>query len=253
MEQRLSTVDPITGKAGHTSPAIQALHASFVRGLAGNDPAAAVAYVKGLGDNRGEMARVLVGEQFRNGAPAAARWAAELPDETMRGAALEAVARRYMQVDADAGAAWGVEIAQDRDTRAAVARVADRMAESDVRAAFEWTLKLPPSPGQDEAFQQVFSEWARQDPGASSVELQRMTPGPERDNAIHAFSRILVSESPSDAIIWATAIADPALRLDTQLDVVRQWNTTAPDAARTWVAANLPVHAQSQALEPPDN
>ena len=75
-----------------------------------------------------------------------------------------------------------------------------------------------------------------------------MTPGRERDNAIHSFSRILVNESPGDAIIWATAISDPALRLDTQIDVARTWNETAPAEAQTWITAHLPADAQARAL-----
>ncbi len=228
---------------------LDALRSSLVRGLARNDPAAAVAFLGGLSEGeRGDLVRVIAEEQLRRGAPAAAQWAQGLTDESLRGGALEAIARRYMQVDPGAGATWAAQISEAPDTRQAVARVADRMAEKDVRAAFAWTLQLPASPGQEEAFQQVFSEWARQDPGASSEELRSMTPRRERDNAIHSFSRILVNESPGDAIIWATAISDPALRLDTQIDVARTWNETAPAEAQPWIASHLPADAQARAL-----
>ncbi len=225
------------------------LKQNLVTGMARQDMTAALDYIAAQWEeDRGDLARVLARGQLLHGTPAAAQWAGQLPDPSMRGAALEAVARHYMEVDPGAGDAWGAEISLAPDTRQAVARVADRMAETDVRAAFAWTLQLPASPGQEEAFQQVFSEWARQDPGASSEELRTMAPGPERDNAIHAFSRILVNESPGDAIVWAAAISDPAMRLDTQIDVARTWNAASPAEAQTWITTHLPADAQARAL-----
>jgi hypothetical protein len=168
----------------------------------------------------------------------------------MRGAALEAVARHYMAVDPSSGAAWAAEIATGPDTRDAVARVADRIAERDVAQALAWTRQLQPSPGQLEAYEQVFSEWARKDPTSGSQELLQMPSGRERDSAIHSFSRTLVAENPGDAIVWASAISDPELRLDTQIDVARSWNQSAPDAARSWIANHLPPEARNRALQP---
>ncbi len=227
------------------------LQEGFVRGLARSDPAAAVDYIQEMGEGVGrELIRVAAREQLAHGLASTARWAAELPEEALRGSALEVVARQYMQVDPRSGAAWAAESSTAPDMRQAVARVADRIADQDVLAALQWTQSLPPSPGQEEAYQQVFSEWARQDPTASSMELVRMSPGRERDSAIHAFSQILAGESPQDAIVWATAISDPAMRLDTQVNVVRRWNESAPEDARAWMAAHLPTEAQTRALRP---
>ena len=242
-----------TPPKGAPADVVEAFQSALVRGLGRNDPDAAVGYIKGLGENQDHLIKVLTADRFRYGVSATAEWAAQLPDESLRRSALETVARRYMQVDPVAGAAWGTEIATGPDSREAVARVADRMAESDVQAAFAWTAKLPPGPGQEEAFQQVFSEWARQDPGASSEMLQQMPAGRERDNAVHAFSRILVEESPRDAIIWASNISDPAMRLDTQVDVARQWNQADPAAAGAWVAANLNGADRARALAVPND
>jgi hypothetical protein len=75
-----------------------------------------------------------------------------------------------------------------------------------------------------------------------------MPAGAHRDNAIHSFAGSLVRENPEDAIIWAAAISDPALRLDTQINVARKWNNAAPAAAQSWIAANLPADAQRRAL-----
>lgn len=237
--------------AGPDETTHQALEASLVVGLARHDGATALAYIAAQPEGRrGELAKILAGEQLAHGAPATARWAMELPDAAMRGAALEAVARHYMAVDPAAGVAWASEIAPGPDTRDAVARVADRLAERNVQEALQWTQQLQPSPGRDEAYQQVFSEWARKDPTAGSEQLVRMPQGPERDSAIHSFSRILVNENPGDAIIWASAISDPVMRLDTQIDVARTWNASAPGAAASWIAGNLPPEAQRRALAP---
>lgn len=58
----------------------------------------------------------------------------------------------------------------------------------------------------------------------------------------------MARESPEDAIVWATAIGDPELRLDTQIDVARKWNEASPEAARTWMVVNLPAEARKRAL-----
>jgi hypothetical protein len=223
------------------------LERSLVRGMARNDPQAALDYIATASD-RSDLVRVLTREQVANGVPATARWAAELPDSDLRGPALEAVARHYMQVDPASGMVWAAESATAPEMRQAVGRIADRMADQDVLAAYKWTQQLPPGAGQEEAYQQVFSEWARKDPTASSQELLRMPTGPQRDNAIHSFAGSLVRENPQDAMVWATAIGDPGLRLNTQIDVARKWHDTSPAAAQSWIAANLPADAQNRAL-----
>jgi len=223
---------------------------SLVRGMARRDTAEAVNYIAAQPERmRGDLVRVVAKEQFDRGAVQAAQWAGHLEDSTMRSAALEMVARRYMSADPPAGAAWAAGTAGGPDMRAAVGRVADRIAEKDVLAALAWTQQLPAGPGQEEAYQQVFSEWARQDPSASSQELLRMNPGRERDMAIHSFSRILVNESPVDALTWAGAISDPAQRLETQIDVARTWHAASPAEAAGWITAHLPAGAQSRALD----
>jgi len=228
----------------------RALQYGFVRGLSRRDASAALEYVAGRSEgDRADLARVLAGEQLTRGTRAAAGWAMELKDTAMRGSALESVARHFMQVDPPGGASWASESSLAPDMRQAVARVADWMAGNDVQAALAWTRQLPRSPGQEEAFQQVFSQWARTDPTASSQELVRMSPGWERDNAIHSFSRVLVNENPEDAMTWAASITEPSMRLDTQIDVARQWYAAAPAAAQPWIVAHLPVDAQARALK----
>jgi hypothetical protein len=61
---------------------------------------------------------------------------------------------------------------------------------------------------------------------------------------------LVVRHSPGQALIWASAIADPALRIDTQVDVARTWNLAAPGAAAAWIAVNLPPEAQRRARSP---
>jgi hypothetical protein len=244
-EQWLAALPKDTGDDERRS-----LQYGFVRGLSRRDAAAAMEYVAGRSEGeRSDLARVLAGEQLTRGTKTAAGWAMNLTDAAMRGSALESVARHFMQVDPPGGASWAAESSLVPDMRHAVARVADRMAENDVQAALAWTRQLPRSPGQEEAYQQVFSQWARTDPTGSSQELVRMAPGWERDNAIHSFSRILVNESPEDAMTWAGAITEPSMRLDTQIDVARQWYATAPAAAQPWIAANLPADAQARVLK----
>lgn len=225
------------------------LERSLVRGMARSDPQAAIDHIAAMNPgDRGDLIRAVTMERMSHGLPATAQWAAGLADTDMRASALEAVARHYMQVDPSSGMAWAAEKAVTSEMRQAVGRVADRIADKDVTAALNWTRQLPPGPAQEEAYQQVFSEWARKDPTASSQELLRMPQGQERDNAIHSFAGSVVRESPEDAIVWATAIGDPELRLDTQIDVARKWNEASPEAARAWIVANLPAEARQKAL-----
>jgi hypothetical protein len=225
------------------------LQRSMISGLARRDVQAAEAYITAQPEReRSDLARVAAREMFRRGGAEAGEWAASLQDSDMRGAALEMVARKYMAAVPAEGQQWAADNATAPDMRAAVGRVADRMAEQDVLAAYTWTQQLPPGPGQEEAYQQVFSQWAREDPTASSQELLGMTPSPNRDQAIHSFSRSLVKENPESAIAWAGAISDPAQRLETQIDVARQWHGIAPEPAAAWITANLPADARAKAL-----
>lgn len=227
-----------------------AMQRGLLHGLARVDVDQALGYLMTLPqDQRDDFVDILAEQKLKEGPQAASQWALTLADPEMKTDALGTISRQYLRLGLDQALQWAAGLAGDDTGRRAVGRIADEFAERNPGEAFAWAEKLPAGRSRVEAYEEVFHEWTRSDPFMASTQLTQLRPGPERDAAITAFSRTFSRENPQDALVWAGVITDPQERMDTTLDIVRNWNARAPAEAQQWIAANLPPELQVRALQ----
>jgi hypothetical protein len=133
-----------------------------------------------------------------------------------------------------------------------VGEVADFLAEKGASDAYTWAQKLPDGASKTEAYREVFSEWTRSDPEKASQALQQMSAGDTKDAAITSFTRNYIRDresNPQDALTWANVISNPAQKLETQIEIAREWNRRDAPAAQAWIGSNLPADAQAKVTQ----
>lgn len=244
-----------------------------VRGWSSADPDAAVAYVDGLEDEKeagglrwnlisgladGNLARatdyvVARGEANDRGSwkytemltgrvldhqslQESVSWAGELPDGTVKTAALYRVATDFASEDPQAAAEWATGLSDTEAGTKVIHEVSDEWAEQDPAAAVAWLETLPDGDGKAYGMSAALTEWVKRgDPRTASEYLAGMEPSEQRDRAVGGFASTLSHSDPSSAVTWAETIADPKIRQGALIEAGRSWMRSDPVAAATWL------------------
>jgi hypothetical protein len=69
-----------------------------------------------------------------------------------------------------------------------------------------------------------------------------------RDEAVASFSAIMAYENSSLALTWATTIADPKMRTDTEERIALEWMKQDPAGARAWIENSARPDAEKTRL-----
>ena len=199
------------------------LWSSIAGSLAGEDPAAALAWAQNFespASRRQSVQQVLQNWASQDPAAALAQ-ARALPDEEVRKAALPNIFQTWAQQDADAVLAWaetatgperelallqGTLAKADNDPVAsaaavdamlaakagekpgsaltgAVTQVASSWFRQDIGQATAWAMQLPAGSAQESAVSAITQNWTRLDPVAASEWVQQLPVGDSRDTA----------------------------------------------------------------------
>lgn len=228
----------------------------LIGGLADRDPSLAADLVFNLagdGDKRaGELLGVVTRKMLHGQGPIeAARWSENLPDGSLKGAAMDHVAHVFVEKDPKAAAAWAEQFAGEDYAGRVIEEVGDEWAERNPAAAVQWLESLDEGGGQRSGLRSAFGRWAQRDPVAAGNHLVDMPQSEQRDAAISGFVRGYAYKDPRTAITWADSIGDDRLRQDTLTRAGRALFSRNPEAARTWVLeSGLPVDSQQAILNP---
>ena len=105
----------------------------------------------------------------------------------------------------------------------------------------KYAATLPPGPVRSQAFNEALQNWVAHDPVGASAWLDEHESAPELDPgaAKLATSPFLVENDVETALGWAHSVADPEQRSIALVDVIQQWATHDPAAARAY-AERLP-------------
>ena len=145
----------------------------------------------------------------------AARAAAALPDPTARLDALNAVV-----------GGWG---------------------QADPEGLTRYVAQLPSGPERIQMLGQSLRQWADFDPDAATAWVAQNDAGPGLDDGIAAVAGAGFLK-PETAAEWAGGIADPGLRSQTVLALLRTWANTDPDAARLYFERTPHLRADDRKL-----
>ncbi len=141
----------------------------------------------------------------------------QLPDAGTRFEALMAVIPHWVQTDPAGVASVMQELPEEVDRR-------NLMGE---------TLRL----------------WVKRDPVQAAGWLSRLDPNPDLDSGAAALASLpsLVAGRPEVAIGWAESIIDPHLRSRTLAEILQQWASSDPAAARSYLAHSTMVLDEDRA------
>jgi hypothetical protein len=90
---------------------------------------------------------------------------------------------------------------------------------------------------------ETLRQWVTLDPVEAADWMSRLDPNPDLDPGTVALATLppLVARRPDVAISWAESISDPQLRSHTLAEIVRQWASSDPPAARSYLAHSTQV------------
>jgi len=145
-----------------------AAHAALLRELLAKDPAAALAWLRGLQPK--EMVEVLVDEALADwagvDAAGAGEYVAELAASDYRTVLAGELARAWAAKDGAGAMAWGAGL-QDQEAREeALTEAVHTVAATDARAAAELALKIPHEAARADALELAVIAWWERDPAA---------------------------------------------------------------------------------------
>ncbi|MGK0187147.1 MAG: hypothetical protein ACI9R3_002933 [Verrucomicrobiales bacterium] len=195
---------------------------SVVQGLSDSDRGAATELVlrlasEGMAES-GKLMTLVANDALRvDGVEGAARWLDSLPDNPVKGAAMQRIAGAYVERDAEAAARW-VEAVADQD-----------YATSGLNSAF--------------------GDWEDRDPLAATEYLSKMPESTQRDAAISGLSRGYAWQDPEAAIAWAHEISEPTLRQESLTRAGQIFFRRDPTSAAAWLQeSELPLKTQEAIL-----
>ena len=110
---------------------------------------------------------------------------------------------------------------------------------------------MPPGDDRAHALGLAMDQWSLQDPAGLAEWLNTLQPGPEFDAGVALMigRTDQANRPPETALQWIEGINDPGLRQNSLIQVLTQWNQTAPAAAQNYVAtADWLSDGQRQAI-----
>jgi hypothetical protein len=160
---------------------------------------------------------------------------------------------------ATALAEWAA-LSDPRAKKAAIQPIAEAWGQTDPAAALQWAVAQPDSPGRVHAHSELIAAWAKKDPEAAlrwaeAAALKENAQG----NRYYPSPLSFIGGDWNDKAPRAqtadlyTKIQDPALRLETITNHVREWRAQDPAAARTWLETQTALTPEQTAalLSPP--
>jgi hypothetical protein len=193
---------------------------------------------------------MIANEMIEQGIDSAKTWASKISDDQLRSGAFRSVTEELMRSSREEAAQYIVQHGDDAAAASAVNRLADSWAREDPKAVIDWADGLS-GKAKVEAYEEAFGSWARENPTEAGAYLADLQPSPERDSAAGAFAERVAREDPVTAMEWADSISNAELKLETQIDVARDWYRADQAAANEWISANnLPEETVKQITEP---
>ncbi len=172
--------------------------------MAQTDPAAAIAWIVGLGDANARMNGLSqIGDEL---AQRDVSLAIDLTD----------------QVPAESRARW-------------IASIGNAYAQDDVDTAVQWMRKNEAVPGYSGVLPEFLANLASQDADAAFEFAAGITDDGQRDNAIQTVVNTVAQISPSEAARWIGRIRDDEAQRSAVSQIAAGWVRFDSDAARKWV------------------
>ena len=217
--------------------------AGIIQGMLVNGVDEAMGFVQSLpeseedGRAKGFYMSLIANEMIEQGLDTAKTWAGSVTDPKLRAGAFSSVTTELMRTSREDAAEYIAQHGDDEAAAPAVNRLADSWSRENPQEVIEWADNLS-GPAKAEAYEEAMESWARENPTEAGEFLSTLDASPEKDSAIEAYATRVSREDPVAAMEWADTISDADLKLETQVDVARDWYRSDQAAANEWIAAN---------------
>jgi len=150
---------------------------------------------------------------------------------------VSSLAEQWARHDPEQAMAWGRALPEGPARNQALASLGDAWAEADPARAATFADQLPSGQPRQMALQQAVNHWNLSDPTAVNEWMSHAPASPDFDQAVAALATQpgMMQQHAEQSLGWATAIADPSLRLSTMRDVVSDWAVRDRAAALSYV------------------
>jgi len=186
--------------------------------------------------------------------PAAAQWAAQIPDETLQQRMLGEIVVQWSDKDPVAAATRAMQsMVAGRTRDDAVISIIQRWAQHEPEAAGEWVLNFPQGELRDTASTELVKQWSQRDIGQTGEWVNAIQDPAIKDVAIAALAGQIGPQAPALAGEWILRITDSATRSEELGKLAAQWMSTDAASARAWVSqqASLPEDLRNRLLRSP--
>lgn len=137
-------------------------------------------------------------------------------------------------------AAWAGRMSAGDARADAYGDVAQGWASRDASAAKAWALGLSEASDRDAALAQVGYVLGRTQPVEALQLAIAMEATPRRDELVHFSAAQWASQSPGDAVAWASQVTDEGLREGLLRNIFTEWGDADPTAAATAAVKSMP-------------
>lgn len=179
-----------------------------VYGLADNDPARAVEFVKERAEAGDRDARHMMNITLDKVIESGELGNAEAIARAIEGTKIEGSAYRHL--------AW-------------------KLAENDPVGAADWATGLPQGEGRNHAVGTSYNRWAGEDPQAAAAKIATLSDQGVRDAATYGYATRVVWDNPATGVEWAASIQDNNSRNRALVDTGRTFFHKDPEAAKAWL------------------
>jgi hypothetical protein len=168
----------------------------------------------------------------------ALKFANEAPSDLKSGW-LKAVFTRWTQSHPQDALNALAYIQDDAECSSLFQTIASTWAVTDPSALANYAASLPDGDDKTCALNQVVDNWSTQDPKAFAVWLDTSPSGVNMDQAIADMvtKTDSANRTPQVAMEWVESINDPALRYNSLVQVLNQWNQNDSAAAQNYLAS----------------
>jgi hypothetical protein len=184
-----------------------------------------------------ELCQLLVRRWAEADAPSAAAWTAQLPDGSVRRAALEQVAIAWANTDLPAATAWIQAMPAGESEQAAAVSLGYEAARSEPVTALSVAGALPPGPQRDDLLVHAISQWAAGDSAVAADWAKKVPDVSLRERLLAA---VAVSSAEKEGAAAATLAVNDLVTGEEQnravVSIVQRWAQNSPSAVASWVA-----------------
>lgn len=197
-----------------------------------------------------EMRKLLVRRWAGRDVVAAAAWATQFPENSIRSSVLEQVAIAWANSDLASTTAWLHDLADGESKQVATLAAAYEATHTDPIAALELASQLPPARERNELLTHAVSQWATADFATAAAWAVEIPESDLRQEMLAAVAVAAAEENgPAAATFLANALAPGEIQSRAAVSITQRWSQVAPLDAADWVSQFPETPARDAAVE----